>query len=117
MSRMPRTLSVLIVLSLLLASMSYGTETMSAVPRDPQIGTQTPPDPLEKQAEKQRDREMQRQRYIDLKKRAERLLEVATELKQYVDRAGDNVMSLEVLKKAQEMEKLSKDLQKRMKGE
>jgi hypothetical protein len=68
-------------------------------------------------AERQLEKERQKQRWQDIKKRSEQLLEVATELKQYVDKSGENVMSIEVIKKAEQMEKLSKDLQRKMKGD
>ncbi len=69
----------------------------------------------EERQQKERQKALARERYMDLKKQSEKLLEVATELKQYVDKSGEDVVSVEVLKKAREMEKLSKDLQKTMK--
>jgi hypothetical protein len=68
-------------------------------------------------AERQQEKERQKQRWQDIKRRSEQLLEIATELKQYVDKSGENVMSIEVIKKAEQMEKLSKDLQRKMKGD
>ena len=68
-------------------------------------------------AERQLEKERQKQRWQDIKKRSEQLLEIATELKQYVDKSGENVMSIEVIRKAEQMEKLSKDLQRKMKGD
>ena len=84
---------------------------------DPQLGQQrAPKSQAEERAERELEKERQKQRWQDIKKRSEQLLEVATELKQYVYKSGENVMSLEVIKKAAQMEKLSKELQKRMKG-
>src|SRR6185369_12220313 len=85
---------------------------------DPQLGPQqtVPKSQADIRAEKQLEKDRQRQRWLDIKKRSEQLLEIATELKQYVDKSGENVMSIEVIKKAEQMEKLSKDLQKKMKG-
>lgn len=79
----------------------------------PHLDKQGPDEKQEKEMEKER----RKQRWKDIQKDSEKLLEVATELKQYVDKSGENVMSLEVIKKAEEMEKLSKALQKKMKGE
>ena len=59
----------------------------------------------------------QKQRARDMKRDSEKLLELATQLKQYVDKAGDNMLSLEVLKKADEMEKLARQVKKNMQGE
>jgi hypothetical protein len=88
------------------------------MPAEAQFPTDKPPkSSTEAKAEQQLEKERQKQRWQDIKRRSEQLLEVATELKQYVDKSGENVMSLEVIKKAEQMEKLSKDLQKKMKGD
>jgi hypothetical protein len=65
-------------------------------------------------------REQARQRNIErqqkLKKDTDRLLELATELKQYVDRTNENTLSVDVVKKCEEIEKLAKDVKNKMKG-
>ncbi len=61
-------------------------------------------------------KERRKQQWREIKRDSERLLEVATELKQYVDKSGEGVLSVEVIRKAEEMEKLSKALQKKMKS-
>lgn len=72
------------------------------------------PDPeLEKKMAKARLTE----RYKNLKRDSEKLLEMATELKQYVDRSNEQVLSLEVIKKCEEIEKLAKSVRTKMKGE
>ena len=76
-----------------------------------------PKDAIRERAERQMEKDRQKQRWLEIKRRSEQLLETATELKQYVDKSGENVMSVEVIKKAQQMEKLSKDLQRMMKGD
>jgi hypothetical protein len=84
----------------------------------PQIPTEkAPKSDAEVRAERQLEKERQKQRWQDIRKRSEQLLEIATELKQYVDKSGENVMSIEVIRKAEQMEKLSKDLQRKMKGD
>lgn len=62
-------------------------------------------------------KEQLKNRYDNLKRDSEKLLELATELKQYVDKSGDNVMSLEVIRKCDEIEKLSKSVRTKMKGD
>lgn len=74
-------------------------------------------EPLNPELEREMARARAKQRYADLKRDSEKLLEIATELKHYVDKSGDSVMSLEVIRKAEQMEKLAKDVRKRMKGE
>ncbi len=82
---------------------------------DPQVRNDR--SPLDQDMEHKMEKARREQRYRDLKRDAEKLLELATELKQYVDKSGENVLSLEVLKKADQMEKLARDLKNRMKGD
>jgi hypothetical protein len=56
-------------------------------------------------------------RQIALKQDTDKLLELATELKQNVDRSGPDILSLDVVKKAQEIEKLAKSVKDKMKGD
>lgn len=67
------------------------------------------------------EREMARQRNKErqaaLKKDTDKLLQLAKELKEYVDKTDENMLSVEVLKKAAEIEKLSKSVQEKMKAE
>jgi hypothetical protein len=46
----------------------------------------------------------------------DRLLKLAVELKDYVDKSNANVLSLEVVKKADEIEKLAHSVKDKMKG-
>ena len=62
-------------------------------------------------------RQQVKKRYADMKRDSQRLLELATELKQYVDKAGENILSLEVVRKAEEMEKLARQVKNNMRAE
>jgi hypothetical protein len=44
------------------------------------------------------------------------LLELATELKQYVDKTNEDILSMDVIKKADEIEKLARSVREKMKG-
>ncbi|HVP65216.1 MAG TPA: hypothetical protein VMT82_09980 [candidate division Zixibacteria bacterium] len=59
----------------------------------------------------------EQQRYKDMKRDAEKLLELATELKQQVDRSDENTLSLDVVKKAEQIEKLAHSVKSRMRGD
>src|SRR5690348_578700 len=50
-----------------------------------------------------------KQRQADLQRDTEKLLKLATELKEYVGKTDENILSLDVLKKAEEIEKLAHD--------
>jgi len=53
-------------------------------------------------------------RQQDLEKETDKLLELATELKQYVDKTNENMLSVEVIKKAQEIERLAHSVKEKM---
>jgi hypothetical protein len=56
------------------------------------------------------------QRQAALKADTDKLLKLAVELKDSVDKSNENVLSLEVLKKAEEIEKLAHSVKDKMKG-
>ncbi len=56
------------------------------------------------------------QRQEEIRKDSEKLLELATELKQEVDRSSKDTLSLDVIKKAEQIEKLAKTVKEKMKG-
>ena len=55
-------------------------------------------------------------RQQDIKKDTDKLLELATELKLYVDKTNENILSMNVVKKAEEIEKLAHAVREKMKG-
>lgn len=57
------------------------------------------------------------QRQADIKKDTDKLLELATELKEYVDKTNENVLSMDVVKKAEQIEKLAHSVREKMKGQ
>ena len=57
-----------------------------------------------------------KERAAALKIDAEKLLKLSVELKQSVDKADENVLSVDVIKKAEEIEKLARSVKDKMKG-
>jgi len=55
------------------------------------------------------------ERQIALRRDTEKLLALAEELKQNVDKTSPNILSIDVVKKAQEIEKLAKSVKDKMK--
>lgn len=51
-----------------------------------------------------------------LKTDTDKLLKLSQELKDYVDKSNENVLSVDVLKKAEEIEKLAHSVKDKMKG-
>jgi hypothetical protein len=66
--------------------------------------------------QKEMERKANEQRHADLKRDTERLLKLSTELKEYVDKTNENVLSLDVIKKADEIEKLAHSVKTKMRG-
>ena len=82
-------------------------------------GMQPPPDTNDPLAGKMEDaqaksRNVERQKKLQAD--TERLLSLATELKEQVDKTDKNILSVDVIKKADEIEKLAKSVKDRMKG-
>ena len=57
-----------------------------------------------------------KQRVAALKSDTDKLLRLSVELKQVVDKSDENVLSVDVIKKAEEIEKLAKSVKDKMKG-
>jgi hypothetical protein len=55
-------------------------------------------------------------RQANLKRDTEKLLKLSSELKEYVDKTDENMLSVEVVKKAEEIEKLAHSVKDKMKG-
>ena len=66
--------------------------------------------------QKENARRANTQRQLELRRDTDRLLQLTNELKQYVDHTNENILSLEVIKKAEEIERLAKSVRERMKG-
>ena len=78
-----------------------------------------PEDPFHKeQAEKMeraQKKALNKDRQESLKKDTAQLYKLATELKDSVDKTDENMLSLQVVRKTEEIEKLARDIRKKMK--
>ena len=84
--------------------------------RAPGIQEPSPEDPARAKLEKEMAKKANQDRQANLKRDADKLLKLATELKEYVDKTNETVLSLNVLKKAEEIEKLAHSVKDKMKG-
>jgi recombinational DNA repair protein RecT len=57
-----------------------------------------------------------KERVAALKHDTDKLLKLSVELKQSVDKSDENVLSVDVIKKAEEIEKLAHSVKEKMKG-
>lgn len=82
-------------------------------------GQEEPPTPGEEELGKMKkdmEKKANERRQADLERDTDKLLELVTELKQYVDKSNKDVLSLEVIRKCEEIEKLSRSVKEKMKG-
>jgi hypothetical protein len=72
----------------------------------------------EQELKRQRDqaKKLNEERQQALKRDTERLLQLSTELKDYVEKSNENMLSLDVVKKAEQIEKLAHSVKEKMKG-
>jgi len=84
--------------------------------QEPQFGRERPKDPTEEKMERDREKALNKQRQTSLQKDTDRLVQLATELKEYVDKTNEHTLSLDVIKKADEIEKLARSVKGKMKG-
>ncbi len=84
-----------------------------------QLPSAAPPESHDPWSEQQR-RDMQKKQNLrrqqDIQRDTEKLLELSTELKQYVDKTNENIISMDVIKKADQIEKLAKSIKDKMRG-
>lgn len=74
-------------------------------------------DEIDKQMEKTRLKKANQERQEQIKLDTDKLLQLSTELKQYVDKTNENILSLDVIKKADEIERLAHAIKEKMKEE
>ena len=77
--------------------------------------TRNRPSPDEAKRDRERVIAMNKDRAQRIKRDTDKLLELATELKQYVDKTNENVLSVDVIRKADEIDKLAKSIREKMK--
>jgi hypothetical protein len=94
-----------------------GAQIPQVIPPPP-APIQGPPsdDPNRERIEKDMAKRANQEREAQLKRDTERLFKLATELRNYVDKTDENTLSLTVIKKADEIEKLAHSVKEKMKG-
>lgn len=72
-------------------------------------------DPVRQEAQARMVREANKKRQQDIREDTDKLFQLATELKAAVDKSNENLLSLDVVRKADEVEKLAKKVKEKMK--
>ncbi len=86
------------------------------MPEPPQTQPTSPEDQAKAKLERDMQKKANQERQAALKRDTEKLLKLATELKDYVDKTNENVLSFDVVKKAEEIEKLAHSVKEKMKA-
>jgi geranylgeranyl pyrophosphate synthase len=116
------SMRLILVLALCFVSLSraHGAEAVPEVQvgqlphtESPQEG---PEDEARKKFEHDQEKKANQERFRKLKEDTEKLVQLSNELKEYVDKANEHTLSLDVIKKAEEIERLAKSVKDRMKG-
>ena len=117
--RLPMVRLLPLCLCLILCSLQGAFSQQPSAPSLglPSADNSEQPSTMQKDAQKELEKKANLQRQADLKRDTDRLLKLSNELKDYVDRSNENVLSLDVVKKAEEIEKLAHNVKLRMKGE
>lgn len=115
---MTRTSFALIVSLLVALAVSHASPQNPRFPPLPEPQTQptSPEDQAKAKLERDMAKKANQERQAALKRDTERLLKLATELKDYVDKTNENVLSFDVVKKAEEIEKLAHSVKEKMKA-
>lgn len=79
----------------------------------PQVETRQ--DPAQKEIQDRMSRAANKKRQQDIREETDKLFHLATELKAAVDKTNENLLSLDVIHKAEEVEKLAKKVKEKMK--
>lgn len=92
--------------------------SINAAPQFPQTpgASQRQASEAERKMEREQQKKLNQERQAELKRDTDKLLKLATQLKQEVDKSNENTLSLDVMRKAGEIEKLAKSVREKMRG-
>jgi len=111
----PMVLLVFFSLFVVLFSVGSAGQSGGSSPSPPPFHQPAPDDEDRARAEELAKKANQ-ERQAQLKRDTDDLLKLATELKQYVDKSNENILSMDVIRKADEIEKLAHNVKEKMKG-
>lgn len=111
---------LLVALTMFGPGVAFARQKQVPPPVDPQDVGQAAPATKDEdriRLEKEMAKRANEERQAQLKRDTEKLLSLATELKTYVDKTNSNILSLDVIKKAEEIEKLAHSVKDKMKAQ
>jgi hypothetical protein len=101
------------------APQQLSSQQQQQPPVPPRLGMPQPDESepgIPPRIQKDMEKKANEQRQAELKRDTEKLLQLSTELKEYVDKSNSNILSVDVIKKAEEIEKLAHTVKTRMRG-
>lgn len=110
---------VLLTVLLLFASTAVRLEAQDRPDLTPPTSAADRDDPdarFRDEIRRKQEKALNLERQQRIKKDTDRLLQLATELKQNVDQSNENTLSLDVVRKAEEIEKLAHQIKDKMKS-
>lgn len=111
---MNRVIRVALLVLLCCAFEAFSWQQRPAPPSltPPQPEQNSPSVPSDMQRDMQKKANKQRQQ--ELRRDTERMVKLSTELKEYVEKSNENVLSIDVIRKAEEIEKLAHSVKTKM---
>jgi hypothetical protein len=108
----------LCIFPVLIFAQNANAQTRQSQPGLPPRDPTTPEDEDEARARltSEMAKKAAKERVAAIKHDTDKLLKLSVELKQSVDKSDENVLSLDVIKKAEEIEKLAHSVKEKMKG-
>jgi len=92
-------------------------QRQTAPPQDPtRPVVPSDDDEARNKAERDMAKRANHERQAAIQRDTDKLLELATQLKENVDKSTENTLSMDVIKKAEEIEKLAHSVREKMKG-
>ena len=122
--RLPRILCTFLVFRFLAIPLflaipiSFAAQGIPSPGRPPSArGDSGNDDQIQQQIARDMAKKANEQRQAALKNDTDKLVKLSAELKEYVDKSNENVLSMDVIKKAEEIEKLAHSVKEKMKGQ
>jgi hypothetical protein len=119
----PFALAILLLLITILLPVSSFTQNSGQAPAQfpglspvPGLNPDAHENPERAKLERELAKKANRERQVQLQRDTDNLLKLANELKQYVDKSNEHTLSLDVVKKAEEIEKLAHSVKEKMKA-
>ena len=113
---MRSTFTPAVLLLLILGLQPFSAPQRPSVPPIGPSGDNTNPD-IPTRAQKEMEKKANEQRHAELKRDTDKLLQLSTELKEFVDKSNENLLSVDVVRKAEEIEKLAHSVKTKMRGD